>query len=91
MRVRVLSELVRPLPGGMNHSEDFDAAVADAVGQDIGRSSEDEFAGPIAPARPPDFRVADEHRGSLLDQIDQCCRSGSAIPRDERKYLIEFA
>ncbi len=74
----------------MENSEDFDVAVADAVGENIGRSSQDELAGSVTPARPTDVWMACEHGGTLLDQIYErgCCRP--AISRDVRKYLIEL-
>ena len=87
---RRLSELVRPLTGGMQDREDFDASVADAIGKDVGRTRHHEFASAVNTAGATDVGLIDQQLRLCLDQQGKMLRRDRAVGGDIREDLIDL-
>ena len=83
-----LSKLVWPGSRGVEHGQDFDATITDAIGENIGDARQHEFACPVFSPRTADIRMIGQHRSATLDHGDRCRCSGATITLDERKNLI---
>lgn len=75
----------------MEHGQNFYAAISDAIGENVGRAGQNEFAGSMLTTGVPDFGMMRECHGSRFDQFDKRRSGWSAVAGDVGDYLIEFA
>jgi len=87
----VLSEHIGPLSGGVEYSQDFDGIAAHAVGHDVRRPGDYQFAGAGDPSDAAGGWMGGELLDGVGDSLDYSRGSIGFVACDVIGFLIEIS